>query len=467
MRIKKTLLVIVTAIMSCSVWISSCKKDDPKPDILEVNPTAVTLDPSENSTGSINITCNGQWYISSKPDWINVSSTSGTENAVITITALTANESTSSRSADLEIKCGSKSTKVQVTQSGKELEILELNPTSVSLVSTANSTAIIDITCNGTWSIVSKPEWINVSSNSGKGNTSLTITALTENDTASPRSGNLEILSGSTTAILLISQLPSLESGCEVMITDEVILNTSATFRVKFGSKASYFYAAYFPASSAGWSDNRIVEELENYGTPMNVEDYTDLTAEKLDESTTYIQCFVAYNEKGKRGEVLRKSFKTPSSKDAPMAYISDVSYSSTKWYWSTKIGATAQEYYMLVYGGDTAFLYGLYLAPSDIAMIFKDKAHDLTSYVNSQEWNVTRDPGERELLICTWAQRDKKWSAVLNMFYGSINEESSANVTKKLSNAPLKKNSSTRACTPHYLKQREALNKHIRIIKD
>ena len=453
--------------MSCSVWISSCKKDDPKPDVLEVNPTSVTLEPSVNSTGSINITCNGQWYISSKPDWINVSSTSGTENSVITVTALTENESTSSRSADLEIKCGSKSTKVQVTQSGKELEIIELNPTSVSLVSTANSTANIDITCNGAWSIVSKPEWINVSSNSGKGNTSVTITALSENDTASPSSGNLEILTGSTTAILLISQLPGLESGCEVMITDEVILNTSATFRVKFGSKASYFYAAYFPASSAGWSDNRIVEELENYGTPMNVEDYTDLTAEELDESTTYIQCFVAYNEKGKRGEVLRKSFKTPSSKDAPMAYISDVSYSSTKWYWSTKIGATAQEYYMLVYGGDTAFLYVTYLAPSDIAMIFKEKANDLTSYVNSQEWNVNREVGEMDLLICTWAQRDKKWSAVLNMFYGSINEESSANATKKLSNIPKKKNSSTGVCTPRYLKQREALNQYMRIVKN
>lgn len=467
MRIKKTLLVIVTAIMSCSVWISSCKKDDPKPDILEVNPTTVTLDPSDNSTGSINITCNGQWYVSSKPDWINVSSTSGTENAVITITALTANESTSSRSADLEIKSGSKSTKVQITQSGKELEILELNPTSVSLVSTANSTAIIDITCNGTWSIVSKPEWINVSSNSGKGNTSLMITAITENDSATPRSGDLEMISGSTSATVLISQLASLESGCEVIIADEVILNTSATFRVKFGSKASYFYAAYFPASSAGWSDNKIVEELEMSGTPMNVEDDADLTADELDESTTYIQCFVAYNEKGKRGEVVRRTFRTPSSKDAPMAYISDVSYSSTQWYWSTKIGATAQEYYMLVYGGDIAFLYGIYLAPSDIAMIFKDKVNDLTSYVNSQDWNVIREAGEMDLLICTWAQRDKKWSAVLNMFYGSINEESSAYVTQKLPNSSLKKNSSYRMCTPHYLKQREALNRHIRVIRD
>ncbi|MDE7409708.1 MAG: BACON domain-containing protein [Muribaculaceae bacterium] len=465
---KKTLLLIVTAILSCCVCISSCKKDEPKHDILEVNPTSVTLNPSLNATGSINITCNGQWNITAKPEWINVSSISGTENSVVTITTLTENESTSSRSADLEVKCGSKSAKVQIIQSGKELEILELNPTSISLVSSANSTAQIDIKCNGAWSIVSKPEWINVSSNSGKGATSLIITAITENDSATPRSGELKIISGSTSATLLISQLASLESGCEVIISDEVILNTSATFRVNFGSKASYFFAGYFPASSAGWSDNKIVEELENSATPMNVENDTDLTADELDESTTYIQCFVAYNEKGKRGEVIRRTFKTPSSKDAPMAYISDVSYSSTKWYWSTKIGATAQEYYMLVYGGDTAFLYGNFLAPSDIAMIFKDKVKNLTSYVNSQDWNVDREAEEMDLLICTWAQRDKKWSAVLNMFYGSVNEESSAYIKKKLSTVPLKikKNQSNGMCTPHYLEQREAFNKHFRIIK-
>lgn len=265
---------------------------------------------------------------------------------------------------------------------------------------------------------------------------------------------------------MLVSLLASLESGCEVTITDEVILNTSATFRVNFGSKASYFYAAYFPASSAGWSDNKIVEELEISGTPMNVEDDTDLTADELDESTTYIQCFVAYNEKGKRGEVVRRTFKTPSSKDAPMAYITDVSYSSTEWLWSTKIGATAQEYFMLVYGGNTAFLYGLFLAPSDMGMIFKDKVNDLTSYVNSQDWSVARESEEMDLLICTWAQRDKKWSAVLNMFSGSINEDSSAYTTKKLSNTPLKKNQSYGMCNPHYPKQRKALNKYFRIIK-
>lgn len=345
-------------------------------------------------------------------------------------------------------------------------DILELNPTSISLVSTANSTATINITCNREWSIVSKPEWINVSSNSGKGNTTLTITALTDNDSASPRSGDLEIVSGSSSATLSISQVSGLESGCEVNISDEVILNTSATFRLKFGSKASYFYAAYFPASSAGWSDSRIVDELENSGTPMTVEDDMDITADDLSESTSYIQCFVAYNEKGKRGEVVRRNFVTPSSKDAPIAYISDVSYSSTKWYWSTKIGATAKEYYMLVYGGETAFLYYYFLAPSDIAMIFKDKVNKLTSYVNSQEWNVTREPDEKDLLICTWAQRDNKWSAVLNTFYGSIEEESQNNISKGALNYSTKNRTSEGLCTPHYIAQREALNKHFVILK-
>lgn len=462
---KRQLLAIVTTILFCSVWLTSCKEKH-KPDTIEATPSSITMDSSANSTSSVNITSSGVWYISSKPDWINVSPISGEGNASITITTSSDNESTTPRSADLEIKTGSATAKIQITQSGKEIEILELNPSAISLISYANASANINIICNGEWNIISKPEWINVSSSKGKGNTTISVTALTENDSASPRSGNLEVVSGSVTATLLISQVASLESGCEVYVTDEVILNTSATFRVRFGSKASYFYAAYFPVSSAGWSDNKIVDELEKSGTPMTVENDIDLTADDLYESTSYIQCFVAYNEKGKRGEVVRRNFSTPSSRNAPMAYIEDVTYSSTRWYWSTKIGATAQEYYMLVYGGTTAFLYANLLTPSEIGMIFKEKINDLTSYVNSQEWEVIRYADEMDLLICTWAQRDKKWSPVVNMFYGSVPDESPASKTKSLSSQPIKKEPSCGKCTPLYPAQRETLNKLFRVTK-
>lgn len=464
MKQKKQFLAIAITILFCSIWASSCKKDEDK---IEASPTSVNLECLANSSSTVNIMSSGDWHISSKPEWIDVSPLSGQGNASIDIKAISNNESTTPRSADLEIKTGSATAKVHIEQSGKEIEILELNPSSISLVSSANASANINIICNGVWEITSKPEWINVSSNSGKGNTLIIITALSENDSASPRSGYLEVTSGSTTATLLISQVASLESGCEIYVTEEVILNTSATFRVRFGSQASYFYAAYFPVTSAGWNDNKIIEELEKTGTPMTAENDADLTASDLNESTSYIQCFVAYNEKGKRGEVIRINFTTPSSKNAPIAYIEDVSYNSTNWFWSTKIGATSQEYYMIVYGGTIAFLYAYYLEPSDIGMIFKDSLKDLTSYVNSQDWRIVREAGEMDLLVCTWAQRDKKWSPVVNMFYGSITEESSSSTAKSIMPQPIKKELSSGQCIPHYPKERKELSKYLRVIKN
>ncbi len=465
MKLKLNFFMIVTTIL-CSVFLISCGDKD-KPDTIEASPSDINLDFSANSSNTVNIKSSGEWHISSKPQWIDVSPLSGSGNENVTITAISENESTSPRSESIDFKTGSATASVQITQAGKELDILELNPTSISLVSNANSSASVNITCNGAWEITSHPEWLNISSTKGKGNTMVIITALTENDSASPRTGNIEVVSGVATASLQISQVGSLEPGCEVTIIDEVILYDSATFRVNFGPKASYFYAAYFPVSSAGWSDNKIVEELEKSGTPMTVENGTDLTADDLNESTSYIQCFVAYNEKGKRGEVIRRNFTTPSSRNAPIAYIEDVYYSTTKWHWSTKISATAQEYYMLVYGGDTAFLFAYLLEPSDMGMIFKDKINDLTSYVNSQDWNVTREEGEMDLLICTWAQRDKKWSPVLNMFYGSISsEEMPDNTERSLPRKTMNNAHSHGRVTPHYPEQREMLKRHFRVLK-
>ncbi len=341
---------------------------------------------------------------------------------------------------------------------------LHVNPSSISLVSMANSSATITITCNGNWSITSKPEWINVSSTSGNGDTAVTITALTDNNTASVRSGTIDVQSGSLSSTVEVSQVAGLESGCEVIVSDEVILDTSATFRVKFGSKASYLYAGYFPVSSAGWSDDKLVAEMENNSKAMNAKDGLDLTADDLTESTDYIQCFVAYTENGKRGEVIRKKFTTPSSKNAPQAFINDVGYTSSSWFWSTTIGATAQEYYMMAYTGTTALMSAMFLAPSDFGMLFKDKLSDLTSYVNSQEWSMSRTEGEMDLLICTWAQRDKIWSGVLNVFYGSINEEK---INAKVNNSVRKKKTIAKGvCTPHYAEQRAEIYKQFKIVR-
>lgn len=462
MRLNKQLLFILATVFSCSFLLLSCRKPKPEtPDFIAATPTSVTLAASNSSTASISIECNGDWYVASKPDWINVSSTSGSGNTSVTLTALSDNESTSPRSAELELKSGSASTSILITQSGKEPETIEVNPTSISLVSSANSTAYISIICDGMWSISAKPDWINVSSTSGKGNTSLTITALSANESSKSRIGYLEVRSGSAAASLEIAQVAGLESGCEIEIIDEVLLTTSVTFSLQFGSQASYFYAGYFPITSAGWSDAKIIAELENNGTPMTAESDIYLGADGLIESTTYVQCMVAYNEKGKRGELIRRTFATPSSKDAPVAYISNVAYDDNYWYYTTTIGGTAREYYILTYTGIDALTLFLSYSPAEIGMLFKKKLNNLTSYVNTQSWKSSRTADETDLEVCTWAKRDEKWSPVLTTYYGHIDTEG----TRIISNSPAKKSTGNK-CKVSYPADREKISKQIKVEK-
>lgn len=352
------------------------------------------------------------------------------------------------------------------SSSDDEPTTLTVNPNAISLVSSANASATITIECSGQWLVTSYPDWINISSTSGTGNTTLTITALTENATASVRSGYIMISSDDLEATVNVSQVAALKSGCEVTIDDQVILNTSATFRLKFGSNASYMYGGFLSASAAGWNDNKIVEVLENSAEAMNCKNGMTLTADNLNEKTSYIQCFVAYDAKGNRGEVIRIPFTTASSKNAPAAYISDVSYSDDYWYWSTSISATASEYYMVAYTGDLALLMAA-LEPSDLAMMIKDSVNDLVSYVNGTNWRRERNSGEMDILITTWAKRDNVWSGYLDIFWGHLtdNISSTSGVKIEANNLDADKYANSHGkMVAHYPNEIENVKKHLDI---
>lgn len=463
MRLISTLSALTLLLLSCIV-LPSCKKED-EPTLLNVNPTSISLESDAYSNATVYLTCNDKWSVTSKPDWVTVSSTSGEKNASLTISANSKNTTEAPRKGRVEFKAGGVTATLDVSQAVDMR--LEVNPSSVSLVSTANSTAVVNIVCSTDWTVTSKPDWVNISSTSGKGNTTMTITALSDNSTASVRTGRMEIKSANNTATVEISQVASLESGCEVIISDEVILNTSATFRLNFGSKASWMYGGYFPASSAGWSDDKIISELVNNHDAMNVKADMYLTDYDLDPSTTYIQCFVSYTDEGKRGEVIRHKFTTPSSKDAPIASIEEVKYSSDYWYWVTKIGGIADEYYTVYWTGDDAYYVRYSWAPSTIGMFFKEmlKENNLISFRNNEEWKEPRKPDDDRIFIATWAQRDKTWSPVITRYYGWINSDSKASGAA-LTGITDNEQTAKPGCIPLYAADRERLLKNIHIVR-
>lgn len=314
-------------------------------------------------------------------------------------------------------------------QGQDEPEILSVNPSSISLVSNANSSATFMITASGDWTINGGDDWLNLSSNSGRGNTTITVTALSENSSASNRSCVLTINGSGGNATVSITQLAALKSGCNVSVTDKIILADGYAIKLSFGSNASYYYSGYLSSSSAGWTDDRIIQELQSNTTAKEAKDGIINHTEDLYENTKYYLYYVAFDEQGNRGEVLRYPILTPSSRNAPAAYISDVTHSYYYWYWTTTISATASEYYMIVDDGINAIdLYYDY-SPALIAMIIKDNLSDYTSYIQSSDWHVTKEGSY--LYIATWAKKGNDWSPVVKEYYGSDSDDTNAAMAK------------------------------------
>jgi hypothetical protein len=85
---------------------------------LTVDPTSLTLASVSNSSGQINVTSNGSWTASDDASWLSVNPASGSNNGSITITATSANPSTTNtRSGIVTISGGGITRTVTVTQS--------------------------------------------------------------------------------------------------------------------------------------------------------------------------------------------------------------------------------------------------------------------------------------------------------------------------------------------------------------
>ena len=101
-------LLVMALIALMSAGLTSCSKDkDNEPDIpdwsLSVSPSSLSLLSEQNAQVNFNIHGNVTWSISEIPEWLNLSATSGKGDAIITVTALSANASDETRTATLKI----------------------------------------------------------------------------------------------------------------------------------------------------------------------------------------------------------------------------------------------------------------------------------------------------------------------------------------------------------------------------
>ena len=154
---------------------------------------------------NFSITASGDWSISGKPDWFNLSTTNGSGNADITITTTdTENPSASaSRSATLTVTSGNRSSEVVVTQSAAQAKLsitipgsdsnqfkeIEKNEQSFTFTIETNSETAWEI------SIDQNGNWLNLSDNTrntGQGPAVVSVD-VAENTLEEPRTAIISV----------------------------------------------------------------------------------------------------------------------------------------------------------------------------------------------------------------------------------------------------------------------------------
>ncbi len=356
--------------------------------------------------------------------------------------------------------CGFAMSSCSGSDSDDEPDEITVNPSTISLIHSSGSSASFRIEYGGNWTISGVPDWLNVSSSSGKGNTSITITALSDNLSSSSRNCTLLVDGKDAQASVAVTQLAGLKSGLEVTVTDEIIFSDNYSSKMKFGVNADFYYAGILSASSAGWTDEKLLQVMAE-DEPRAAKDGSIICARGLKESTEYLQVFVAFDSKGNRGEIIRRKFKTPSTKGTPWAYISNVTYSSEQWRWDTTIGPTATDYFMACWEGEDATLLHNYYETSEVAFFIKDYLDDLTSYVQSSTWTQPRTSDA--LYISTWARKNQEWGANLETFYGTIKEDKIVSKNAMMLNGASDEGIKVRSRQPS---EYEALKANLKVFK-
>lgn len=123
-RRTKTVLCLLTVLVA-QLSLTGCPDDDKEDAMLEVSPENLLL--NDNGKGTLTITSNTKWSVSSTSSWLSFSTMSGVGNGNVTVRATSS--STSDRTAIVTVKTESVSRQAIVSQTGiSETPIEPSNP---------------------------------------------------------------------------------------------------------------------------------------------------------------------------------------------------------------------------------------------------------------------------------------------------------------------------------------------------
>lgn len=344
-KLKPLLLMVLTLLTI------SCKEKEP-PSSLSVTPTSIAAT-AEKGNYTINISSNTNWIITDSPSWIDVFPSTGKADGTIQVT-VTENSNTEERSAYIVIATedGNIKENIKVNQNGKEIKLL-VDITSINLSSAANSSQAINITCNSSWTIAGVPEWLQISSLSGNGNSSVIITTRSANESANVRMATIQVSAEGQTQSIIVQQEAALSS-CIAVPSNIASLYYAVIFNLEPSSEVALIKMLLLSDYDYKHkTEAEIISDIEKESSEIP-EDETIYTR-AVEEKTKYHILTLSYDKKGNRGELIDVEFESPaflSGTDDAWCSFEDATYNESSFKFTVKKQGRCATY-DLIYGAN------------------------------------------------------------------------------------------------------------------
>jgi hypothetical protein len=160
------------------------------------SPDTVFIGMASGEVATFNIAASGSWTVNSPSNWLVLDTLIGNVTGILTATTTSINSSNNPRLATLTISDTANSLidTLVIVQAGTTGNIV-INPSNITLASSANSTGSFSVTSDINWSISGKPSWIDLSASSGINNEIVSVNSNSINQTGSNRVATI-IISG-------------------------------------------------------------------------------------------------------------------------------------------------------------------------------------------------------------------------------------------------------------------------------
>ena len=208
-RPSKLILSDKTGRATAEVTITQKKGDSPTPTptptqdpTLTVNPSSLSFSSSAGSNTFV-IESNTSWTVSSDQTWCTINTSSGSNNATITVNVIE-NTSTSARNATITVSPDkASSVQISISQSGAN-PTLQVNKSELPF-NAAGGNGTFSITSNTNWSITSDQDWCILSTSTGSNNVTITVTIL-ENTSRVSRSAVITVKASDIVLTIAVTQ---------------------------------------------------------------------------------------------------------------------------------------------------------------------------------------------------------------------------------------------------------------------